>query len=248
MKQLTIIAIVLLAAIIGWQEFRRNGQLDQIRLLRNEAVRLQQPDQVNDSTQVVGALEGVLLERDRSIKQLKKDLGAATRAQMDISWKYEADLAEMREKLEVLVDSATSTPVNDSLSLFVVPFTVAIGDSNHSTQVDGSVDLVQPGPEYLSTIGVKLIRLTLQAEVQIDLVEGKDGWQTIVRSSTSSLHPDVKLAVTPRSIPWFERIKVSAGLGIREGSPLVFTGVRMDPWGFGVTAGGGVGVFIYKTF
>lgn len=248
MKHVTIIAIILLASVIGWQEYRHLSQLDQIRQLRNEAVRLQQPEQVNDSTLVVGALEGELLERDREITRLKKDLRASTRAQMDIRWKYEADLAEMREKLEVRVDETTSTPVNDSLARFDVPFTVTFGDSNHSAQVDGSVDLVQPGPEYLETIGVKLTRLTLQAEVQIDLVESKDGWRSIVRSSTSSLHPDVKLAVSPRAVPWYERIKVSAGLGIRGGSPLVFTGVRMDPWGFGVTAGGGVGIFVYKTF
>ena len=158
MKQITIIAIVLLASIIGWQEFRHRGQLDQIRQLRNEAVRLQQPEQVNDSTQIVGALEGELLERDREITRLKKDLRASTRAQMNILWKYEADLAEMREKLEVRVDETTSTPVNDSLTRFEVPFTVALGDSNHSAQVDGSVDLVQPGPGYLETIGVKLTR------------------------------------------------------------------------------------------
>jgi hypothetical protein len=243
-----LIPLVLLLAVIGWQEIQRRAQAEQIRALRNEAVRLQQPEQVNDSTQVVGALQGELLERDRDIEKLKRQLDASTRAQADIRLQYEADLAALQASMSVRASEATAEPVNDSLSRYDVPFSAAAGDSTNRAVVAGSVSIVQPGPDYLPSLGVQLERVSMQAEVQIDLVEDEHGWRGIVRSSTSTLKPTVKLAVLPRGEPWFERVKFSAGLGMRGGSPLVFSGVRFDPWGFGVTAGSGVGVFIYKTF
>ena len=232
---------------LGWQEWRVRQAESEVVRARLAAAVVVPPVQVDDSTTVVQGLVGVSLERDKQIQRLTRELDAAVRAQLDLRLRYEADLAAVETRAAVRVEEATSLP-EAGLQRYDVPFTIELGDSLDGALVDGSIDLLQPGPDWLGTIGVRLTRLRLQAEVQIDLVEGPAGWRSIVRSSTPLLRPDVRLAVLPRAVPWHERLKFAGGLGLREGSPLVFGGLQLEPWGLGVTAGRGVGVFVFKTF
>ena len=245
----TALAGLILLTALCWQLMKHHQQAELIRQLRNQAIHLQGPEQIDDSTQVAHVLQGEVLERDRIIERLKRDLDASTRMQMDMRLHYEADLARLETQLEMRLDESTAEPLNDSLTRYEVPFTLSLGDTSHSASVEGTVAVTQPGPEYLPTIGVQLRRLQIDASVEIDLVEDKAGcWQSIVRTSTSCLRPAVSVAVCPRQEPWYERIQMQAGLGVRDGIPQVFGGVLYDPWGVGITAGGGVGVFVCKTF
>ena len=245
------LAWILLATgccLLGWQEWRvRVAQAD-AGAARRAAAHAEAPIQVDDSTTAARGLVGVVLARDASIRRLTRELKAATRAQLDMSlW---LDLAgKDLPDAQVLVDNVRHAPTAGGLTHYEVPFVLADGDSLDGLQVAGRVDLDQPGPDWLSSLAVRLDQLQVRAALAIDLVEGPGGWRVITRTSSPVLSVGVTLAVQPRKLTWRDRFHPLAGLGVRDGHPEVLAGARLDPWGAAVTAGAGaVGVFVFKAF
>ncbi len=113
----------------------------------------------------------------------------------------------------------------------------------------GHVALDQPSPTWLPSLAVRLDALQARSRVDIDLVEGADGWRAITRTSSPALSAGVTLAVQPRQLTWKDRFHPLAGLGVRDGHPEVLAGARLDPWGAAVSAGAGaVGIYVFKAF
>lgn len=237
-----------LVALLGWQELRVRQAGKEASAARRAAIQEARPVQVDDSTTIVRGLEDVLLVRDASIQRLKRDLKAATRAQLDLALRLDlagADLAGIRLRL----DQVRSAPADSGLTHYEVPFTLDEGDSLDGIRLAGRVGLNQPGPEWLPSLSVRLDQLQVRAGLAIDLVEGPDGWRAITRTSSPALSAGVTLAVQPRTLTWRDRFHPLAGLGVRDGHPEVLAGARLDPWGAAVSAGAGaVGVFVFKAF
>jgi hypothetical protein len=242
----TVVLLILAVGLLGWQEVRVRLAEQGAAAARRAAAGLETPLQVDDSTTVTRALEGMLLERDASIRRLTRQLQAATRAQMDLHLALERrDLPPATLHL----DQATRTPADSGLIRYEVPFVLADGDSVDGLCVAGRVGLDQPGPDWLPSLAVTLDQVRLQAGVAIDLVEGKDGWRAITRSSSPALSAGISLAVQPKKTTWRDRFHPLAGLGVQDGHPRVMAGARLDPWGVAVSAGAGaVGVTVFKSF
>jgi hypothetical protein len=243
-----ILLTAVLVALVGWQGWRVHQAEGRAAAAQLAAAQGERPVQVDDSTAVTRGLEGVLLERDASILRLTRDLKATTRAQLDLRLRLDLASGDLPD-VQVLVDSVRQAPTASGLTHFDVPFVLADGDSLDGIYVAGTVGLVQPGPDWLPSLDVRLDQLQVRADVAIDLVEGPDGWLAITRSSSTALSAGVTLAVQPRGTSWRDRFHPLAGLGVRDGHPDVLVGLRLDPWGAAVTTGAGaVGVFVFKAF
>ena len=232
--------------ILAWQEVRvRQAQAD-AGAAHRAAAQVGAPVQVDDSTTVTRGLEGVLLERDVRIRRLTRELQASTRAQLNLDLMLEASELELAE-VQMLLDQARSAPADSGLTRYEVPFVLDPGDSLGDVHVAGHVALDQPGPDFLPSLAVRLDALQARSRVQIDLVEGKDGWRAITRTSSPALSAGVTLAVQPRAVTLWDRFHPLAGLGVQDGHPRIIAGARLDPWGTAVTAGAGaVGVYVFR--
>lgn len=234
--------------LAAWQERRLWRAQEAAGAARRAAVLAEDPVQVDDLTTVTRGLEAIVLERDASIRRLTRELKATTRAQLTLEMMLDlrdADLAEV----QVLLDQVRSAPADSVLTRYEVPFTLDQGDSLDGVHVAGHVALDQPGPDYLPSLAVRLDALRIRSRVDIDLVEGEDGWRTITRTGSPALAASVTLAVQPRVLTWKERFHPLAGLGVRDGHPQLLAGARLDPWGVAVSAGAGaVGVYVFKAF
>ena len=237
-----------LLGLVAWQEVRVRHAQAEAGAARRAAANAEFPMQVDDSTTITRGLEGVLLERDARIRRLTRELKAATRAQLNLDLMLEASELELAEA-QVLLDQARSAPADSGLTRYEVPFALDSGDSLQGVHVAGHVALDQPGPDFLPSLAVRLDALQARSRVQIDLVEGKDGWRAITRTSSPSLSAGVTLAVQPRAVTLWDRFHPLAGLGVQDGHPRVLAGARLDPWGAAVSAGAGaVGVYVFKAF
>ncbi len=234
--------------LAAWQEWRVWTAREAAGAAKRAAVQAEAPVQVDDSTTVTRGLVGILLERDASIRRLTRELKATSRAQLTLELMLDlrdADLAEA----QMLLDQVRSAPADSGLTRYEMPFVLDQGDSLEGVHVAGHVALDQPGPDWLPSLAVRLDRLQVRAGVDIDLVEGEDGWRAITRTGSPALSAGVTLAVQPRELTLWDRFHPLAGLGIQDGHPRVLAGARLDPWGAAVSAGAGaVGVYVFRAF
>ena len=242
---------ILLAAgcgLLGWQEWRVREAREDASAARRVAMGGDAQIQVDDSTAVTRGLEGVRLERDASIQRLTHELKAATRAQLNLELMLDLRDVELAEA-EMLLSQVRSTPADSDLTRYEVPFVLNQGDSLDGLHVAGHVALDQPGPDWLPTLAVRLDALQARTRVEVDLVEGADGWRAITRTGSPALSVGVTLAVQPREQGLWDRFHPLAGLGVQDGHPRVLAGARLDPWGAAVSAGAGaVGIYVFRAF
>ena len=239
---------LVLLGLIAWQEWRvREAQAD-AGAARRAAAQAEVPIRVDDSTTVARGLEDVLLERGASIWRLTRELKAATRAQLNLEMMLDFQESELAEA-ELLLDQARSAPADSGLTRYEVPFVLNQGDSLRGLHVAGHVALDQPGPTWLPSLAVRLEALQALTRVEVDLVEGADGWRAITRTGSPALSVGVTLAVQPRELGLWDRFHPLAGLGVQDGHPRVLAGARLDPWGAALSAGAGaVGIYVFKAF
>jgi hypothetical protein len=234
--------------LLGWQEWRVREAREDAGAARRAAMGAEAPIQVDDSTTVTRGLEGVRLERDASIQRLTRELKAATRAQLNLEMMLDFQESELAEA-ELLLAQARSAPADSGLIRYEVPFVLDQGDSLESLHVAGHVALDQPGPTWLPSLAVRLDALQARTRVEVDLVEGEDGWRAITRTGSPALSAGVTLAVQPRELSLWDRFHPLAGLGVLDGHPRVLAGASLDPWGAVVSTGAGaVGVYVFKAF
>lgn len=242
---LLVLAGCCLAALQEWRVLKAR---EAAGAAKRAAVQAEAPVQVDDSTMVTRGLEGIVLERDASIRRLTRELKATSRAQLTLELMLDlrdADLAEA----QVMLDQVRSAPADSGLTRYQVSFTLDQGDSLEGVHVAGHVALDQPGPDYLPSLAVRIDALQSRSRVEIDLVEGEDGWRAITRTGSPELAAGVTLAVQPREHTWKDRFHLLAGLGVQDGHPRVLAGARLDPWGAAMSAGAGsVSVFVFKAF
>ena len=234
--------------VVAWQEGRVRAAQADAGAARRAAAQAEIPIQVDDSTTVTRGLEEVMLERDGSIRRLTRELKAATLAQLNLEMMLDFQESELAE-VELQLDLARSAPADSGLMRYEVPFILDQGDSLDGLHVAGHVALDQPGPTWLPSLAVRLDTLRVSTRVEVDLVEGADGWRAITRTSSSALSAGVTLAVQPRELGLWDRYHPLAGLGVRDGHPEVIAGACLDPWGAAVSAGAGaVGICVFKAF
>ncbi|MFA7331112.1 MAG: hypothetical protein WC326_08570 [Candidatus Delongbacteria bacterium] len=249
MKLRVVLGLFLaLLGIVAWQEWRVQEAQEAAGAVRRAAVQAEVPLQVDDSTTVTRGLEGILLERDASIRRLTRELKATSRAQLTLEMMLDLRDVELAEA-ELQLEQVRSAPADSGLTRYEVPFTLDQGDSLDGVHLAGHVALDQPGPDWLPSLAVRLDVLQNRSRVEIDLVEGEDGWRAITRTGSPALTADVTLAVQPRELGFWERLHPLAGLGVQDGHPRVIAGARLDPWGTAVSAGAGaVGVYVFRAF
>ena len=242
---------ILLAAgsgLLGWQEWRVWEAREDAGAARRAAMGAVAPIQVDDSTTINQGLEGVRLERDASIERLTRELKAATRAQLNLEMMLDFQESELAEA-ELQLGQARSAPADSGLMRYEVPFVLDQGDSLSGLRVAGHIALDQPGPTWLPSLAVRLDALQARTRVEVDLVEGADGWRAITRTGSPALSASVTLAVQPRELGLWDRFHPLAGLGVHDGHPRVLAGARLDPWGAAVSAGAGaLGVYVFRAF
>ncbi len=243
-----MILVSVLLVLVGWQEWRVRQAQSSTAAALCAAAQAEGPVQVDDSTTVTRGLEGVLLERDSSIRRLTRELKASTRVQMDLALQLELagdELAAARMRL----DQVRSTPADSGLTRYEVSFVLDQGDSLTGLHVVGHVALDQPGPTWLPSLAVRLDALQARTRVDVDLVEGEDGWRAITRTGSPALSAGVTLAVQPHPLTWRDRFHPLAGLCVLDGHPRVLAGARLDPWGAAVSAGAGaLGIYVFRAF
>ncbi|MFA7332477.1 MAG: hypothetical protein WC326_15515 [Candidatus Delongbacteria bacterium] len=234
--------------LLGWQEWRVHQAQANAGAALNAAAQAEVPVQVDDSTTVTRGLEGILLERDASIRRLTRELKAATRTQLTLEMMLDLRDVELAQA-HVQLGEMRSAPADSGLTRYEVPFVLDQGDSLQGVHMAGLVALDQPGPGWLPSLAVRLDALQVRSRVDIDLVEGEEGWRAITRTGSPAVSAGVTLAVQPRELMWKDRFHLLAGLGVQDGHPRVLAGARLDPWGASVSAGAGaVGVYVFKAF
>jgi hypothetical protein len=244
--RLTWLLVAVGCCLVAWQEGRVRAAQADAGATRRAAAQAETPIQVDDSTTITRGLEGVLLTRDASIRRLTRELKAAARAQLNLELMLDLRDVELAEA-EMLLSQVRSTPADSGLTRYEVPFVLDQGDSLDGVHLAGHVALDQPGPAWLPSLAVRLDALQARTRVEVDLVEGADGWRAITRTGSPALSAGVSLAVQPRQLTWKDRFHPLAGLGVRDGHPEVLAGARLDHWGAAVSAGAGaVGIYVFK--